>query len=305
MRPRRFPVQYNVTVRNHSGATKRFFLAIPIPPNTEHQRVLHEPTFKPVASAIHTDERYGNRYAVLEGELRPGDIAASQESFMVHVTPFRTRMEGHMTIDAYAGLQGETHKPFLAPNRFVQSLDPDVVRLARELRGAETDVHTILQRLNQYVVTHLTYGDKIPGLYSSHDALTRKAVDCGGFDTLLAALCVSLGIPARIASGFWAVSKLQNEMHAWLEIMLPDGTWMPADPSVEHLARAGRTKKSGRLGFVGSDRVVLSYGCDIPVQLGGNTRSVDILQHPFVWSEQGLEGLDVSSSFTIPKVWRG
>lgn len=298
-------MQYDVTVKNVSGILKRFFLAIPIPPNTEHQHVLHEPMFKPSVSAIHTDGRFGNRYAVLQGELRAGDIAAFQESFVIQVKPFRDQAVGRMPIEGYADLPEEMTKPFLLPNRFLQSEDPDIVRLANEIRGSETDVYTILKRLNRAVVIRLAYGNKIPGLYSSRDALTRTHVDCGGFDTLLAALCVSQGIPARIASGFWAVSKTQNEMHAWLEIMLPNGSWIPADPSVEHLARAGKTVKSGRLGFVGSDRVVLSYGCDIPVQLGGTIQSVDILQHPFVWSDQGSEGLEVHTTFKIPKVWRG
>ncbi|OGL73124.1 hypothetical protein A3E39_04495 [Candidatus Uhrbacteria bacterium RIFCSPHIGHO2_12_FULL_60_25] len=304
-KPRRFPVQYDMTVHNGSGVTKRFYIAIPIPPNTDHQRVIHEPMFTPSPSEFRTDERYGNRYAVHQWELRPGDIAEFHESFVVHVTPFRTQLDRRLTIDAYADQKGEAHAAYREPNRFVRSSDPEVIRLARELRGSETDVFAILKRFNRAVVTRLNYGDPIPGLYSSHDALTRTVVDCGGFDTLLAALCVSQGIPARIASGFWAVSKAKNKMHAWLEIMLPDGSWIPADPSVEHLAWAGRTNKSGRLGFVGSDRVVMSYGCDIPVQLGGNTRSADILQHAFVWSEQGPEGLDVNTSFKIRKVWRG
>jgi len=89
-----------------------------------------------------------------------------------------------------------------------------------------------------------------------------------------------LGYSSPDGSGFW-LGYEKNGMHAWLEVQLPDGRWLPADPSVEALRKAGRIKKSGGLGFVGSDRAVFSYGCDIQLdnQFG---YAVDILQVPFI-----------------------
>lgn len=301
MRTRRFPVCYDVTVKNASEAAQRFFLAVPVPPNTEQQEVLHVPMFSPRAADVLTDGRYGNRYAVLQGELKPGEVASFQESFVMLVKPFKYRSARRFFLEDYRDSPSEAARRYRAPNRFVQSDDARIRRLAEELRGPDTDAVSVLRRLNRYVVTRLKYGDPIVGLYSSADALTRKYVDCGGFDALLSALAMSLGIPARIVSGFWAAGKTKNDMHAWVEFRLPDGTWMPADPSVEHLARHGRTKKSGRFGFVGSDRVVLSYGCEVPLELGGRTVYADILQHPYVWSEQGARGLITQVEFRIPK----
>ncbi len=308
-RPRQFPVNYDVTVKNSTGESRRFYVVIPIPPNTDQQSVLHEPMFKPKARAIQTDERFGNRYAVFDGELKPGQVATFQEDFVVQVKPYRPWIKKRITFDEYGRRGGDPagrpYAKFLVSDRYVQADDPRIKNLAEWLKGTETSVVTVLKRLNAYVVGRLRYGDPITGLYSSDDALTKKYVDCGGFDTLLAALAMSLGVPARIVSGFWAVAKTKNDMHAWLELMLPDGTWIPTDPSVEQLVRQGRSARSGRLGFAGSDRVAMSVGSDIPVRFDGVASAADILQHPFVWSEQGARGLMTQTVVTIPKVWRG
>lgn len=303
LRTRRLQVHYDVKIANHGADHAHFTLVVPIPVNSESQLLLGKPMFRPDPSAIRTDEIFGNHYAVWQGDVRPGEVASYQESYLIRVKPFRPRLV-RQHIDGYRNLNAETIRKYLAPNRYLQSEDESVIRLARELRGKETNVVKILKALNSHVIHRLAYGDPIPGLYSSHDALTRDVVDCGGFDTLLAALAMSLGIPSRIVSGFWAVSRKKNDMHAWLEFMLPDGTWVPADPSVEKLVREGRAKKSGKFGFVGSDRIALSVGCDIPVQWGEMTERVDILQHPFVWSGQGTANLLTETTFSIRKVWR-
>lgn len=302
-RPRSFPVSYDVTVKNLSHETKRFHVAAPVPPSTESQEVLHEPMFKPTALAIRTDWRYGNRYAVWRGELKPGEVASFHESFVVRVKPRRWR-GGRFTLQDCRNDGSAEARLYRTPNRFLQADDARVRELAAEARGSVTNALAVLKRLNRLVVRRLSYGEPITGLYSSAAALSCLPVDCGGFDTLLGALAMAAGIPARIVSGFWAVSKNKNDMHAWVEFRLPDGSWLPVDPSVEHLALAGRTKKSGRFGFVGSDRVIMSFGCDIPLEFDDQTVYADILQHPFVWNSQGARDLEARAAVGIPKVWR-
>ena len=71
-------------------------------------------------------------------------------------------------------------------------------------------------------------------------------------------------------------------MHAWLAILLPDGKWIPADPSVEQLRRLGRSGKIGVLGEVGSDRVEMSVGCDLDLQINNAAIRTDLLQTPII-----------------------
>lgn len=64
------------------------------------------------------------------------------------------------------------------------------------------------------------------------------------------------------------------------------GQWWPLDPSVESLRRHARTKKSGGFGQVGSDRIVVSHGCDLKLTVGDLSVEAPILQHPTVVSKQ-------------------
>jgi len=156
--------------------------------------------------------------------------------------------------------------------------------------------HNKLLDINAYVIKNLEYGNPIEGLYILDDVLKNKKVDCGGFDVLFIELCKKAGIPARIISGFWAGYK-ENGMHAWVEIQLSSGEWIAADPSIEQLYSQGRTKKYAKLGFVGSDRIALSIGTDIPIQLKNKTVNVAILQNPLVFSEKGEESFRVKKEF--------
>jgi transglutaminase-like putative cysteine protease len=122
------------------------------------------------------------------------------------------------------------------------------------------------------------------------DQLINRPVDCGGYDTLLISLLNASGVPACVVSGFWLSPVIGHmsdvicppSMHAWLAILLPDGKWIPADPSVEQLRWLGRSRKIGALGEVGSDRLVMSVGCDFDLQINNTTIRTDILQTPII-----------------------
>ncbi|MBI5411589.1 transglutaminase domain-containing protein [Candidatus Peregrinibacteria bacterium] len=183
----------------------------------------------------------------------------------------------------------------LAPDATALYEEKFEMRVAPEgIEGATMDPR--LQEINDFVIATLEYGDPIPGLYSAEEALKRRRVDCGGFGTLFCARCQEAGIQARLVSGFWA-GYPKNEMHAWVEALSPEGQWIPADPSVEQLLRQGRTRKSGRLGFAGSDRIALSFGHYFPILIDGRTVTVDILQNPMVVPREAKEALQMTSEF--------
>ena len=140
-----------------------------------------------------------------------------------------------------------------------------------------------IKEANTFVMSHLEYGNPIEGLYSASQAREKITVDCGGFDTLLQEELAKHGIESRIVSGFWESGK----MHAWLEIKVGEN-WIPADPSMEQLRRDRRTKKSGELGFVGSDRIALSVGSFFEIEIGVARYPVDILQNPLIIPEEGI-----------------
>ena len=282
-----YKVRYGAVIKNTAREDSSFYVILPIPPDTPYQKILKEPQFFPREVSIGQDSVFGNKYVYWKLDLTPGATETVREEFIVQVEPRVSSSKDNLV--SY-DLVNSTKLSF------VDADDPRIRKLAARLKGNETDAYKIVQKFNEFVISRLEYGNPLKGLYSSKDALEKSKVDCGGFDTLLAALCVSTGIPARIVCGFWA-GYPQNDMHAWLEIMLPDGKWIPADPSVEHLRRRKRTKKSGELGFVGSDRIVLSVGCEIPIIISQKSFCADILQTPIVLTEKGKDSFTLETRF--------
>ncbi|MEK7451289.1 MAG: hypothetical protein AAB643_00315, partial [Patescibacteria group bacterium] len=71
----------------------------------------------------------------------------------------------------------------------------------------------------------------------------------------------------------------------------------PTDPSVEHLLSRGRTDKSGRFGFIGSDRIVFSRGSDITLEVEDKKITADILQNPIIIAEKGEGSIKTEFNF--------
>ncbi|NJS41986.1 transglutaminase domain-containing protein [Candidatus Gracilibacteria bacterium] len=170
---------------------------------------------------------------------------------------------------------------WIAPNKFIHSDDTKIKELIREVVGKENNLLTVIIKICEFIKEHLEYNNPIIGLYTDFEALHKKKVDCGGFSTLFISMCHNIGIPARLVAGYWA-DRPGKEMHAWAEFMLPDKTWIPVDLSIEWLRNKHRENKTAKIGYLGSDRVAMSIGCDFEIlENTNNQTSINILQTPF------------------------
>jgi transglutaminase-like putative cysteine protease len=290
--PQEFDVTWEITLENKTSSSRDFSLVLPLPRDDFGQRILEGPEILPNPASSKIDPLFGNRYVVFSGN------ASARESYMFHsyarvaIAPRRIEPTQTFTLQDYSALRRDLFEKWTASSPHIDTHDPRFLRLASEAKKGASNVWSVIKNLNEYVIEHLRYGWPIDGLYSASDALEKDVVDCGGFDVLFIALCHALGIPARLVSGFWAGYR-NNSMHAWVEVLLPNGQWVPADPSVEQLSRQGRTAKGGRLGFVGSNRLVISYGADIPIEIEDKKLIPGILQNPF------LPFPEMSSYFTL------
>lgn len=290
----RYRVRYSVNLENASSREVEASLVLPIPPTNEYQEVLVKPVFAPEGVVVSRDDQYKNQYAVWEFSLGAKSRKDFFEVFEISVKPRKEYTKLLFRTSDY-DKESPTYERHMKPNQYLPSVEGKWKKLADQVIGDETNVEDVVRKCNDYVLGFLEYGNPISGLYSADEAFEKKKVDCGGFDTFLATLCMSVGIPARIVSGFWA-GYTKNEMHAWVEFLLPDGKWLPADPSVEYLRTRRRTKKIGGVGFLGSDRIALSYGCDFSIEVDRQTKQISILQNPIVIS-QAPDGIKVESRF--------
>ncbi len=264
-----YRVKYLVRVYNDSTSKRDYQIILPVPQETGYQTITHQPTFEPGDFTLMRDAVYGNVAALYRGEINPNGYQDLAMNFEITVKPRSIGLQNNKEIVAV-----------LCKHLKLDEAGGGGIK-QYECNDESSDDLQKANCLNDKVVEQLNYGNPIPGLYTANQALSLGKVDCGGFDSLLAGLLMKQGIKARVVSGFWAGYE-QNTMHAWLEALLPDGRWVPMDPSVQHLAEQGRTKKSGGFGYLGSDRIVFSHGCCLPFIVNGQEIKVDLLQHPYL-----------------------
>ena len=293
-RPRIWRIEFQAVVRNKGARFARAVLLFPMPQAGPTQEMLERPRFN-TACEVKSDLVYGNEYALVKLDLAPGQETSILQQALVRVFPRKAHFSD--SANSRTAQLGQKNDLYLVANAYITSNDVQIRSLAKQIVGQDHSATNMLRRVNEYVVRKLRYGLPIAGLYSAGDALTLPLVDCGGFDTLEAALLQSLGYPVRIVSGFWATGKHDNAMHAWLEVRLPDGQWVGLDPSVEHLQRAGKSARFLGFGQVGADRIITGYGCAIPVS--GLADRIPILQNPMVINGP-IDDLEISVFFKTP-----
>lgn len=280
LRPQTYQIRCQITLTNHTQESKDFHCVVPLPRDASGQRISSPVEIFPKPQLQGRDEKYGNPYAVFEGTAEAGESFLFEYSAEIKTEPQCIESSRTFTIGEYQDVENEAQL-WKGAEPHMNTRDPRVISLAEKIEGDAGDILRTVKRINKYVIKNLRYGSPIEGLYNLDQVLTRKEVDCGGFSVLFIALARALGIPARLVSGFW-IGHQKNTMHAWTEVLLPDGQWLPVDTSVEYLRNHYRTIKMGKVGCVGSDRLVISYGSDIPVQVGNKKTVVGLFQHPFI-----------------------
>lgn len=293
-----YVVSYVVEVSNSIVEENDVLVLIPVPHTAGYQKLPEEPLFFPENVIRGRDKNFGNQFAVWNLRLKSGEQKILREDCLVTVSPREGKINSSLKVDDYISSKFTDYALYMRPNEYIAAGDTRITTLAGELAAGERRVIPILRAIHEYVVTHLIYGNPIEGLYSSLEALEKKEVDCGGFATLSSALAIARGIPCRVISGFFA-GYAENTMHAWVEALLPDGTWFPFDPSLEYLRARKKTEKPGGFGTVGSDRIVCSVGSGMQIDVLGKEFVLDILQNPIAISEHGGDSLSLTHSFNV------
>lgn len=254
--------------RLHPTKKTRYFI-VPLPIKTPTQQLINLPTTAPTSQRAVVSKNYS--IAVFYGEgIKTTDITVD---FVVRTSPTISTTKAPFPM--------QKQKNFSIKNNYINPSDPAVVALVARV-GVDQDILTTAARMYEFVLGYLTYGNVTDGLYSYRDAIKMRTVDCGGFCTLLASLLGNVGIESRLVVGFLATPKKNASliMHVWLEIVLPDRTTFPLDPSVDWRRRKGQSTRWGGFGFVGSDRIVFSYGADHTITIGESSCVVPFFQQP-------------------------
>ncbi len=206
--------------------------------------------------------------AVLFGVSMPTSISGNFLSVQADLMgslqlPFPSHSRIHYTVNSLPSRVISTEKTvttFLYPEFIVQqylqvpALDARVIALARRVSQPATTVVEQIDLIRTHLLTHYRYNLDVPTLQSAHPLedflLTRKTGYCEHYATALVMLLRTIGIPARLVTGFLATewnqfgnyyTVRQRDAHAWVEVYFPQSGWVTMDPTPPALEATTQT----------------------------------------------------------------
>jgi transglutaminase-like putative cysteine protease len=120
---------------------------------------------------------------------------------------------------------------FLRPNALVTSEDPTVRALAAKAVGGETDPWQRAIKITKWVAQNLRDKNFKIGFAPASEVAQNLAGDCTEHGVLTAAMCRSVGIPARVVVGLVYADHLGGfGYHLWNEVYV-QRRWVALDAS--------------------------------------------------------------------------
>lgn len=117
-------------------------------------------------------------------------------------------------------------------NNLIQSDEPHVRDVARQVAAADTDPWTICQAMEQWVFQNVRNRNFGQGLATAADVVRSRDGDCTEHAVLLAALCRARGVPARAAIGLvYSAADRGFAFHMWNEVWIAN-RWIPLDATL-------------------------------------------------------------------------
>ena len=168
-------------------------------------------------------------------ELLPNSLNQTKKAVSEAAVELTVR---HEQLPATAEIQ-PTDAEFTAPNKFLQSDDPEVVKHATAAVGDAKDPAEQCRLMERYVSETLKNKNFSTAMASAGEVARRLEGDCTEHAVLLAAMLRAKGIPARVAVGLVYVGNKNPSFggHMWTEAFL-DGKWHALDGT---LGRGGTT----------------------------------------------------------------
>ncbi|MFO7959282.1 MAG: transglutaminase domain-containing protein [Candidatus Brocadiia bacterium] len=129
---------------------------------------------------------------------------------------------------------GEEYAHLLRPNRWLETDDPLIGKMAREAVGEETDPAKAARLIEAYVTEHIEQKNLSLAMATAAETARQRTGDCTEHAMLAAALARAAGMPSRVMVGVVYVNVPEGSglfaYHAWTEVYV--GQWLPIDAAL-------------------------------------------------------------------------
>jgi transglutaminase-like putative cysteine protease len=137
--------------------------------------------------------------------------------------------------------QGELYRRFTRSEQQMALTEP-LSKLARSIVGEEKNAYRKARKLYDWVCENVKYNfvwrwrdATFTFGCASEEVRTRRIGDCVIQSVFYAALCRSVGVPARVCNGPIFPPGMKND-HVWAEVYFPKYGWTPVDVTYSEVA---------------------------------------------------------------------
>lgn len=169
--------------------------------------------------------------------------------------------------------------PCLAASSMVQSDAAEIVKLAGEVVGPETDAWKAAKLIERWVRDNIKEKSMGVGFASALEVCRDRKGDCTEHAVLFCALARAAGIPSRVVMGFTCIGNAFGG-HAWSEVWI-GGEWYALDGTLGHgsvdathitLSRMTMEDAAGPEAYIGLLKGMGNLEIDpVEVVIGGRT----------------------------------
>jgi len=150
----------------------------------------------------------------------------------------------------------------LKRSQYVESDDPCVVSLAKQVVRGEKDAWKAAKKIEKFVSDYVSEKNLSVGYATAAEVARSRQGDCTEHAVLTAAMCKAAGIPARVVAGLVYADSFGGEdnifgPHAWAEVNIAgkwyglDATGAPRGYAPDHIAiSAGDGSPAAFLGIL-------------------------------------------------------
>jgi len=255
------PIRYTGTERldlpaDILPAAGTLFIWFPLPLETESQQgvaVTNLSLTEYIVAGPVTGGRIAYVYYEIPADAIEGDLLISADIAF-------TSYEQRFTVDPALLEEYDTTDPeyilYTSSSRNIDVTD-EIHALAEEIVGDETNPYLRAQMIYWYIVDTYPYShvphaslDTIePKVAESDYMLATGHGDCGTQSMFFAALCRSLGIPARATGGYQMILAETPGTHFWAQYYIEGYGWIPCDTTVAEVADWVDTSEEDRVLF--------------------------------------------------------
>ncbi|HEY44496.1 MAG TPA: transglutaminase domain-containing protein [Anaerolineae bacterium] len=280
LNPQRYFVEYIVRVSNDGFDLNELQLYQPRPVEWDAQTDVEIEEISPTPSEEGEDPDHGNGMYLwkIMGDPKPGKSTTFTLRFTFTAYETRTNISPE-DIQPY-DRSNPLYAMYTRPERFIEVSDPEIVALADQVVGAETNPYLIARSFYDYVVDTAQYKLLGEGLAGAKSLCTGGTGECGDYSALFVALCRAKGIPARPIVGYWAINGI-DQTHVWAEFYVEPFGWVPVDPTIGQFEPG---KRDYYFGNMDNQRVILNKGYNITLDPPGPDNFIaSFLQVPLWW----------------------